>query len=179
LSLRRLFGIYLRIGTTGFGGVMALLGLLQEHFVEREKAVTPQEFAEGVAIGQVLPGPIALDCAIHIGYRLRGWLGATAAAAGMVLPAFLMMLVLTPLYLRHGEVPQVHGFFWGVRPAVVAVILAAGWRLGTRSIKGLAPVVIAAVVFAAMLLGANAILLVFLAGALGILWCPVSTEGRS
>jgi chromate transporter len=172
LSLWQLFGVFLRIGATGFGGVMVLIGMLQEHFVERRRAVTAQEFAEGVAIGQVLPGPVAIDAAIYLGYRLHGWLGALAASVGMILPAFLLMLALTPLYLHYGIVPQVQGFFFGVRPVVVALILAAGWRLGKRSLSRAGTVVIAAAVLAAMLLGGNAILLILLSGTLGILLCP-------
>lgn len=177
MTLGRLFATCLRIGATGFGGPMALVSLLQEHFAERQKAVTPDEFAEGVAIGQVLPGPIAVDTAIHIGYRLLGWLGATAAAVGLILPPFLIMLALTPLYFKYGRVPEAQGFFAGVGPAVVAVIIAAGWRMGKRSLRARGSIAIATIVFAAMLAGGDAILLVLLAGALGILLCPSGEEG--
>jgi len=177
LGLGQLFAVCLRIGATGFGGVMALLSLLQEHFVERRKAVTREEFAEGVAIGQILPGPVAIDAATHLGYRLHGWLGAMAATVGMVLPAFLLMLILTPLYLTYGVVPQAQGFLLGVRPAVVALILAASWRIGKRSTTSVGPVIIAVVVFGAMVAGAYPILLVLLAGTLGILLCPTTQAG--
>jgi chromate transporter len=176
LTLWQLFLVFLRIGATGFGGVMALIGLLQEHFVERWKVITREEFAEGLAIGQLLPGPVAVDVGIYIGYRLKGWLGALAASVGLVLPAFVLMLGLTPIYLYSGQMPQFQrffeGFFSGVRPAVVALILAAAWRMGRKSMTGAGPIVIAAIVLAAMLVGANPFLLVLLAGTLGILLCP-------
>ena len=162
----------LRVGATGFGGPMALIGMLQDHFVERRKAVTPEVFSEGVAIGQVLPGPIAVDAAIHMGYRLWGWLGAMAGAVGLVLPPFLLMLVITPLYFHFGnQVHEVQGFFAGVRPAVVAVIAAAALRMGKKGLKGGREYIIAAVIFAGMLLRANAILLVVLSALLGLLLC--------
>jgi chromate transporter len=178
-SLGQLFAVFLRIGATCFGGVMALLGLLQEHLVERRQAATKEEYAEAVAIGQLLPGPVAVDAAIYLGYRRHGWLGGLAAAVGLILPAFLLMLILTPLYLEYGVVPQAQGFFSGVRPAVVALILAAGWRIGKRAMTAVGSIVVAAVVFVAMLIGANPILLVLLAGALGVLLCPAAQEGRA
>jgi chromate transporter len=156
LGLARMFLSYLRVGATGFGGPMALIGLLQEQFVERRKAIGSAEFAEGVAIGQILPGPIAVDAAIYVGYRLRGWLGAMAGAVGLVLPPFLIMLVLTPLYFRFGRVPEAQGFFAGIRPAVVAVIAAASWRLGKRGLKDRSGYVIAGIVMALSLLFGSA-----------------------
>ncbi|MBM3499269.1 MAG: chromate transporter [Armatimonadetes bacterium] len=156
MSLLQMFLTYLRIGATGFGGPMALIGMLQEQFVERKKAISSAEFAEGVAIGQILPGPIAIDAAVYVGYRLRGWLGAIAGAVGLILPPFLIMLVLTPLYFEFGKVPQAQGFFAGLRPAVVAVIAAASWRLGKRGLKDKSGYLIAATVMALSLIFGNA-----------------------
>ncbi len=152
LSRSGFFATMLRVGATGFGGPMALISLLQQHLVERRKAVSGDEFSEGVAIGQILPGPIAVDAAIHVGYRLYGWLGAVAGAVGLVLPPFLIMLVLTPLYFHYGRVPEAQGFFAGVRPAVAAAIAAAALRLGRRGLKDRRGYAIAAIVFAWMLL---------------------------
>jgi chromate transporter len=152
LSLAKFFAVVVRVGATGFGGPMALISMLQQHLVERRKAVTNDEFSEGVAIGQVLPGPIAVDAAIHCGYRLHGWLGAVAGAIGLVLPPFLIMLVLTPLYFHCcGRVPDVQGFFAGVRPAVAAAIVAATVRLGKRGIRDRRGCVIAVTAFVWML----------------------------
>lgn len=155
MSLWRMFLSYLRIGATGFGGPMALVSLLQQEFVERRKAVTSEEFAEAVAVGGILPGPIAVDAAVHIGHRLRGWPGAVLGAVGLVLPPFLLMLVLTPLYFRLGRVPETEGFFAGVRPAVVAVIAAAAWRLGKKGLTQLSGLSIAAFVMVAALVTAR------------------------
>jgi chromate transporter len=150
-----MFLSYLRIGATGFGGPMALVSLLQQEFVERRKVVTSEEFAEGVAIGGILPGPIAIDAAVYIGYRLRGWLGALAAAGGLVLPPFLIVLIVTPIYFWMGRLPEFEGFLSGVRPAVVAVIAAAAWRLGKRSLAELPGLSIAAFVLVASLVCAR------------------------
>jgi len=150
-----MFLSYLRIGATGFGGPMALVSLLQREFVERRKAVTSEEFAEGVAVGGILPGPIAIDAAVYIGYRLRGWLGALSAAGGLILPPFLIVLVVTPIYFWMGRLPEFEGFLSGVRPAVVAVIAAAAWRLGKKGLTQLSGLSIAAFVLVASLLCAR------------------------
>ena len=131
---------------------MALISMLQQHLVERRKAVSNDEFSEGVAIGQILPGPIAVDAAIHVGYRLHNWLGAAAGAVGLLLPSFLIMLVLTPLYFRCGRLPEAQGFFAGVRPAVAAAVTAATVRLGKRGIRDRRGYLIAVIAFAWMLI---------------------------
>jgi chromate transporter len=167
---------FLRIGATGFGGPMALIGLMQERLVEKEQAIKAEEFAEGVALGQILPGPIAVDCATYIGYRLRGFWGALVTTGALVLPAFVAMLILTPIYLRYGTVPHLAGFFKGVGAAVVAVIIAACIRLGQKSLR--APqrrgtalrLVIAVAALLGGLVQAQPILLILGAGALGMLF---------
>lgn len=166
-----IFKAFVRIGATGFGGMMALIGLIHEHLVEKRKAVTVEEFNEGVAIGQILPGPIAVDAATHIGYARAGWRGAIAATVGIVLPAFLLMLIVTPLYLRYGRVPEVSAFFTGVGPAVVAMIAAVWWRMVNRSSPTVATVIIAAVALGATLVHVNAVLVIVLSGVAGMLVC--------
>ena len=160
---------FLRIGATGFGGPMALIGLMQHHLVENADGVNAEDFADGVALGQILPGPVAVDCATHLGYRLRGMVGAIVSTGAIVLPAFVLMLILTPLYFHYGHLPLMAGFFKGVGPAVVAVILAAAWRLGRQFVVDVGSAAIAVVVGAGALLGVNPILLIVIAGLLGLL----------
>ena len=169
MKLTTIAAKFLRIGATGFGGPMALMGLMEHHLVENSTEVSAEDFAEGVAVGQILPGPVAVDCATHIGYRLRGLPGAVISTGAIVFPAFALMLIVTPLYLRHGELPQVAGFFRGVGPAVVAVIIAAAWRLGRKFIADSRAAFIAIAVGIGAISGANAILLIVGAGILGII----------
>jgi chromate transporter len=179
MKLSRLAWQFLRIGSTGFGGPMALIGLMQERLVEKEQAVTAEDFTTGVALGQTLPGPIAVDCATHIGYRLRGVAGAVVTTVALIAPAFLVMLILTPLYFKYGRVPHVEGFFRGVGAAVVAVILSAGIRLGQKSLRAVAPAVIAVAAFAGTLAHLHPVLLILGAGALGLVFFrprPASEE---
>ena len=153
MKLSRLALRFLRIGATGFGGPMALIALMQERLVEKDKAISPEEFSEGVAIGQILPGPIAVDCATHIGYRLHGFVGAIVTTGSLIAPPFFAMLILTPFYLTYGAVPEAAGFFLGVRAAVVAVIVAACVRMGRKGLQGVGPWLLAIGAFAGTVLG--------------------------
>ncbi|MBP8950986.1 MAG: chromate transporter [Armatimonadetes bacterium] len=169
MRLTTLAAKFLRIGATGFGGPMALVGLMQHQLVEKSGDVSEADFAEGVAIGQVLPGPVAVDCATHIGHRLRGLPGAVVSTVALILPAFLLMLVLTPLYLAHGKVPQVAGFFLGVGPAVLAIILATAWRMGAKNVTDRTGLLIAVAAGASTIAGANPAIVILAAGLAGLI----------
>ena len=179
MKLTTLATRFLRMGATGFGGAMVLIGLMQRDLVERTQTVTPELFGEGVAVGQILPGPVAVNCAGYLGYRLRGVVGAAVTVVSLILPPFLLMLILTPLYLKHGTVPQVAGFFKGVTPAVVAVILATGWRMGSKFVVNRASAFIAVLVGAGALLKVSPLLLVLAAGALGVLFRWPRDDGKA
>jgi chromate transporter len=168
MRLRTLAARFLRVGAMGFGGPMALIGLIHEQVVEKHHDVSEEEFSTGVALGQILPGPVAIDAAVYLGHRLRGFWGACVTAGSMILPAFLLMLVLTPLYLKYGHVPQVSGFFKGVAPAIIAVILMAGYNMAQKFKFTFGAVLIAIVAGAGMIMKVNPILFILLAGLAGI-----------
>jgi chromate transporter len=169
MTLRRLAAVFLKIGATGFGGPMALIGLMQENLVEKTGEVKPEDFADGVAVGQMLPGPQAVNCATYLGYRQRGVLGAVVSAGALLAPPLLLMLILTPLYFQYGAKPEAAGFFKGVGPAVVAVILAAAWRMAGKFVPDWRTRAVALVALTAALLKVNPIIIVLVAGLLGVL----------
>lgn len=168
ISLKTLAGRFLRVGAMGFGGPMALVGLIHEQMVEKHEDVTEEDFSTGLALGQILPGPVAVDCAIYIGHRLRGFWGACVTAGSMILPPFLLMLVLTPLYLRYGSVPQVKGFFQGVGPAIIAVIVMAGYNMAQKFKFSLGSALIAVVAGLGIVFKVNPMLLILLAAFAGV-----------
>lgn len=168
MTLRTLAARFLRVGAMGFGGPMALVGLIHEQMVEKNQDVTEEDFSTGLALGQILPGPVAVDCAIYLGHRLRGLWGACVAAGTMILPPFLLMLVLTPMYLRYGRVPQVSGFFQGVGPAIIAIIIMAGYNMAQKFKFSLGSALIAIVAGAGIVYKVSPVLLILLAGLAGI-----------
>ena len=128
-SLPSLLRYFLWLGTFGFGGPIALVGYMQRDLVERRAWFSKQDFAEGLALAQLAPGPLAAQLAIYLGWLEAGTLGATLVAAAFILPSFSMVLALSALYLEFGGMAWLEGAFYGVGAAVIAIIARSAWKL--------------------------------------------------
>jgi chromate transporter len=128
-TLRELLAYFLWLGTFGFGGPIALVGYMQRDLVERRGWFSKQDYAEGLALAQLAPGPLAAQLAIYLGWLKAGTLGATLVAAAFVLPSFAMVLVLSFLYLRFEGLSWMQGAFYGIGAAVIAIIGRSAWKL--------------------------------------------------
>jgi chromate transporter len=128
-SLRAFLLYFLRLGTFGFGGPIALAGHMQQDLVERRRWISAQEYKEGLALAQLAPGPLAAQLAMYLGWVRAGRLGATLVALAFVGPSFLMVLVLSELYVRFGGLPWMQGLFYGIGAAVIAIIARSVLRL--------------------------------------------------
>jgi chromate transporter len=151
VSLWKLFVLFLRIGSTAFGGFMALIAVVQSHVVERRKWLSHDEILDAVSLATVLPGAIAVNAIVYVGYRLRGLPGALVCTAGVILPDFLIMLALSAAYFTWGQIPAVGKLFMGFLPAVAAIILVAAWNMGRKTIKGV-PEALISLIAAAMMI---------------------------
>jgi len=120
---------FLRLGTLGFGGPIALAGYMQRDLVENRRWITKQDYVEGLALAQLAPGPLAAQLAIYLGWVRAGTLGATLVSAAFILPSFLMVLVLSALYLRYGGLSWMQGAFYGIGAAVIAIIARSVYKL--------------------------------------------------
>jgi len=170
IGLGKIFRTFLVLGSIGFGGAMPMLALIHQEVVERRKWISPSQFAEATAIGQTLPGPIAVDAVSYIGHRLRKWPGAIVATGAFILPSFVLMVLLSLLYFRHGLNPRAEGIFKGVGAAVVGLILAASIRMGKAATKDLSGFLLVLASFLLLWVFHGSILLIFGLGALlGIL----------
>lgn len=121
-TTRQLALYFLRLGTVGFGGPIALAGYMQKDLVEERRWISKDDYKEGLALAQLAPGPLAAQLAIYLGWVRGGVLGATLIGVAFVLPSFLMVLVLAALYLRFGGLPWMRGAFYGIGAAVIAII---------------------------------------------------------
>src|SRR4029079_15089078 len=121
-SLGRLAAYFLRLGTFGFGGPIALAGYMQRDLVERRGWISAEDFKEGIALAQLAPGPLAAQLAIYLGWVRGRVLGATLVGAAFVLPSFVMVLVLSAPYVRVGGIGWMQGAFYGIGAAVIAII---------------------------------------------------------
>ena len=154
VPLRTCFLGFLRLGATAYGGP-AMMAHLKSDLVGKRRWLSEQEFKEGMALCQVIPGATMVQMCTYTGYRLRGIPGALAAACGFVLPAFLTMTVLTALYFRAGSLPIVQALFRGLGALVVAIVLNACLTLGRTTLQGWQGILLAALALVAMVLKVN------------------------
>src|SRR5207244_262890 len=128
-TLRDLLLYFLRLGTLGFGGPIALAGYMQRDLVEGRRWVSKQDYLEGLAFSQLSPGPLAAQLAMYLGWLRAGAVGATLVGIAFILPSFLMVLALAALYVHFGSLPWIQGMFYGIGAAVIAIILRRAIKL--------------------------------------------------
>ena len=159
---------FLKIGTIGFGGGMAVIALIERECVRRRKCVEAEEFLHGVGLGQIL-GPFAVNAAIFIGYRMAGLLGGLVAATAFMLPSLVLVIVLSWLYFTFHTIPSLQGALAGIGPVVIALILSAAGTMGFKALRSGPAVVLAILGCAGSLLRVNPVWLLLVAGAVGLL----------
>lgn len=141
ISLIDIAKLFLTIGTIGFGEGMAIIAIMQEYCVNRKKWISNDEFSHGVALGQFL-GPFSVNAAIFIGYRLRGFKGGLVSVLSFLTPSFIFVTILSALYYKYHTVPSLQSALHGIGPVVIALILAAAFRMGKGRFKSTEPVII-------------------------------------
>src|SRR5215831_8887725 len=133
-SLWQLVRYFLRLGTLGFGGPVALVGLMQRDLVEKRGWIAEADYKEGLALSQLAPGPLAAQLGIYLGYIHYRVLGATLAALAFVLPSFIMVVILGWLYAMYGGLSWMQAAFYGVGASVIGIIAHSAYKLTTRTI---------------------------------------------
>ena len=124
-----LFLSMLKIGCFAFGGGYAIIALLENEFVSKRKWIDHDEFLDVVAIAESTPGPIAINVATYIGYKLKGVLGAVIATVGICLPSFVIMYLVSLFYEQFMEIALVAAAFKGIQICVVYLIASAGFKM--------------------------------------------------
>jgi len=133
-SLKQLIAYFLRLGTLGFGGPIALAGRMDRDLVEERRWISRQDYVEGLAFSQLSPGPLAAQLAMYIGWVQAGRIGAALVAAAFILPSFLMASVIAAAYVRYGQLSWIQDLFYGVGAAVIAIISQSAYRLARKTI---------------------------------------------
>ena len=166
--LGELIALFLKLGTISFGGPAAHIALMEQEAVSRRQWLSRERFLDLLATTNLVPGPNAVEMAAHIGFVRAGWPGLVAGAVAVILPAFAISLALAWVYVRLGALPQVAALFYGINPAVLAIILAATYRLGRTALNEWRFLALGIVCLAAALLGVNEVLILLAAGAAGV-----------
>ena len=134
-SLGESFKYWLKLGFISFGGPAGQISMMHQELVEKRRWISEHRFLHALNYCMLLPGPEAIQLAIYISWLMHGIKGAVMAGVLFFLPAFLLLSVLAGVYLNFGDVPAVQGLFYAIKPAVVAVVLFAAWRIGSKAIK--------------------------------------------
>jgi chromate transporter len=133
-SLKDLIIYFLKLGTWGFGGPVALVGYMHRDLVDHKKWISEEDYKEGLALSQLAPGPLAAQLSIYIGYVHYRILGATLAGIAFVIPSFLMVLGIGYAYVAYGGLPWMQAIFYGVGASVIGIIAIGSYKLTTKSI---------------------------------------------
>lgn len=134
-SLKQLVLYFLKLGTTGFGGPVALVGYMHRDLVENKKWISDEDYKEGLALAQLAPGPLAAQLGIYIGFVDYRILGATLAGIAFILPSFVMVVLLGMAYKLYGGLPWMQAVFYGVSAAVIGIIAVSSYKLSVKSIS--------------------------------------------
>ncbi|MEP6656363.1 MAG: chromate transporter [Betaproteobacteria bacterium] len=133
-SLAQLTRYFLRLGSIGFGGPVALVGYMYRDLVEKRRWITEEDYREGLALAQLMPGPLAAQLAMYLGYVHFRIIGATVIGVAFVLPSFLMVIAIGWAYVRYGGLPWMQAAFYGVGAAVIGIIAISAYKLTSKNI---------------------------------------------
>ncbi len=180
-TFREAAGYWLKLGFISFGGPAGQISMMHQELVEKRRWISEHRFLHALNYCMLLPGPEAIQLAIYISWLMHGIKGAMMAGVLFFLPAFLLLSVLAGVYLNFGDVPAVQGIFYAIKPAVVAVVLFAAWRIGSKAIKNGVLGTLAALAFVGIFfldIGFPWIVLTAaLLGAIGGKWLPAKFKG--
>ena len=164
-KLRELFSVFLRISAITIGGGYVMLPMFKSEVVDLKKWISSEELIDYYALGQSVPGVIAVNTATLIGYRKRGVFGALVSAFGMMLPSLIVIISIAAFLVQYLDNPFVKKAFAGIRAAVVGLIAMAVWNIGKGSVKGGVKIVISVLAFICIVAFQISPVLVLLSGA--------------
>jgi chromate transporter len=167
--LRELAALFLKLGAISFGGPAAHIALIESEIVRKRQWVTRQEFLDMVGAANLIPGPTSTELAINVGFVRAGWVGLAVAGGSFIVPAALITGAFAWAYVRFGALPQAASVLGGIKPAVIAVIAIAIWRLGRTAVKDGWLAVLGGLALAAFFLGLNPVVILFGGGVAGAL----------
>ena len=178
-SVRETARLLLKMGCLAFGGPSAHISMLEDEVVERRRWMSRQHFLDLVGATNLIPGPNSTEMMMHVGYERHGWPGLFLAGGLFVLPAALITAFLAWVYVEFGDLPQLAPLLWGIKPAVLVIILGAVWKLGKRALKGWRKALIGIAVLLGVAAGYNEIVVMFAGALLGAIWLQATSQAAS
>lgn len=178
-NIQEVAQVFLKLGCIGFGGPAAHIAMMQDEVVTKRKWMSEQHFLDLIGATNLIPGPNSTEMAIHIGHERAGWKGLIVAGLCFILPAVFITGIFAWLYKQYGQLPQVEPFIYGIKPAIIAIILAAVYPLLKKSLKTVELGIIGLIALILSLFQVGEIFVMFGAGIFALLLSVIRTKGFS
>ncbi len=176
-NIGEIAALFFKLGVIGFGGPAAHIAMMEEEVVQKRKWMRRQEFLDAMGATNLIPGPNSTEMTMVCGLKRGGWLGLFVAGACFIFPAVVLTGLLAWFYVEYHRIPAIAPLFYGIKPAVLAVIAGAVFKLGKKALKNWQLGVIGATVAGAALLGVGEIKAILCGGFLGLIWLSLIEEG--
>jgi chromate transporter len=162
--LKELALLFLKLGAISFGGPAAHIAMMEDEIVKKRRWIDEQHFLDLIGATNLIPGPNSTEMAIHIGHERAGWKGLIVAGLCFILPAVIITGIIAVLYKEYAQLPQIQPFIYGIKPAIIAIILAAIYPLARKSLKSIELGIISVIALILCLINVNEICVMFGAG---------------
>ncbi len=177
-SLKELAKLFLKLGTIAFGGPAAHIAMMQKEVVEKKKWMTEEHFLDLIGATNLIPGPNSTEMAIHIGRERAGLKGLLVAGFCFIVPAVIITSVFAYLYKQYGQLPTTQVFIYGIKPAIISIIIAAVYPLAKKAFKSIELIIIGVLALAACFLGVNELIVLFGSGIIILLLSAIRSSNK-
>jgi chromate transporter len=168
-KLKEIAILFFKLGSISFGGPAAHIAMMEDEVVKKRKWMTQEHFLDLVGATNLIPGPNSTEMTMHCGHERAGWKGLFVAGFCFIFPAVIITSIFAWLYQQYGQLPKVEPFIYGIKPAVIAIIIMAAFRLGKKAVKTTELAILGILTLIACLLGLNEIIALFGCGLLGLI----------
>ncbi len=161
--------LFFKLGCIGFGGPASHIAMMEDEVVRKRKWISQEHFLDLIGATNLIPGPNSTEMTMHCGYERAGWKGLFVAGFCFIFPAVIITGIFAWLYQQYGELPNVKPFIYGIKPAVIAIIIMAAYKLGKKAFKNATLIALGSLALIACLFGVNEIIVLFSCGLIGFL----------
>ncbi|MFT4577041.1 MAG: chromate transporter [Polaribacter sp.] len=167
-NLKEIASLFFKLGSIAFGGPAAHIAMMQDEVVQKRKWISQQHFLDLIGATNLIPGPNSTEMTMHCGHERGGWKGMLVAGISFIFPAVVITMLFAWMYVEYGQLPEVAPFIYGIKPAVIAIIIAAVYKLGSKALKTKTLGVLGVFTLVATFFGLNEIVALFSCGAVGL-----------
>jgi chromate transporter len=178
-NLKEIATVFFKLGSTAFGGPAAHIAMMEEEIIQKRKWMSHQHFLDLMGITNLIPGPNSTEMTMHCGHERGGWKGLFIAGICFIFPAVVITMVLSWLYQQYGKLPEVQPFIYGIKPAVISIIISAVYRLGKKALKSKQILILGILTLITTFLGVNEILALFGCGLVAMILFQIQEKNNT